>query len=212
MMKNKPMAVAGNLYILSAPSGTGKSSVVNALLAQCHQLRVSISYTTRKQRLGEIEGKDYYFISKLQFEEMVNANQFLEYAFIYGNYYGTSRAWIEQALSAGDNIIVEIDWQGAQQVRKHFPQAVSIFMLPPSRQVLLERLRGRGKDSEVVIQRRMEGIQEEILHCHEFDYIVINNDFALTVSAIKQLLDQETSNLEVDPERLSQLLQELAES
>lgn len=167
----------GTLYIVSAPSGAGKTSLVRALLAADAAVQLSISYTTRPMRPGEVDGRDYHFVSKETFEAMRAHGDFLESAEVHGNLYGTSRGWIEQRMKAGDDILLEIDWQGALQVRRLMPEAIGIFVLPPSIVALAERLTGRATDSEAVIARRVSAARAEIRHVEEFDYVIINNDF-----------------------------------
>jgi len=171
--------MSGNLFIVSAPSGAGKSSLVNAALADDSQLALSVSYTTRAPRAGEANGREYHFVDRKSFEAMLARGDFLESAEVYGNRYGTSRKWIADARGAGRDIMLEIDWQGARQVRKAFPDAVSIFILPPPPvlEELERRLRGRGQDSDEAIQRRMRDAREEIAHVAEFDYVIINKEF-----------------------------------
>ena len=165
----------GNLFIVSAPSGAGKTSLVAALLASTPEIALSVSYTTRPPRAGEIHGKDYHFVSRDTFVEMAGRGDFLESAEIYGNLYGTSLSWIKSEIASGRDILLEIDWQGATQVRHFFPDCIGIFILPPSIQALEERLKGRGKDSAEVIARRMQAARDEIAHVFEFDYVIINN-------------------------------------
>ncbi|MDO8990906.1 MAG: guanylate kinase [Sideroxyarcus sp.] len=165
----------GNLFIVSAPSGAGKTSLVSALLKSNQQIALSVSYTTRAPRPGETNGKDYHFISREMFLEMTKDGDFLESAEVYGNFYGTSQPWIEKQLAAGRDILLEIDWQGAAQVRKLMPHAISIFILPPSLSALETRLKGRGQDSDEVIARRLKAAQEDISHVAEFDYVIIND-------------------------------------
>ncbi len=167
----------GTLYIVSAPSGAGKTSLVRALLAADPAVQLSISYTTRPMRPGEVDGRDYHFVTKDTFEAMRAHGDFLESAEVHGNLYGTSRAWIEQRMAAGDDILLEIDWQGALQVRRLMAEAIGIFVLPPSIEVLAQRLTGRATDSEAVIARRVSAARAEIGHVGEFDYVIINNDF-----------------------------------
>jgi len=167
----------GTLYIVSAPSGAGKTSLVRALLAADPAVQLSISYTTRPMRPGEVDGRDYHFVSKETFEAMRAHGDFLESAEVHGNLYGTSRGWIEQRMAAGDDILLEIDWQGALQVRRLMAEAIGIFVLPPSIEVLAQRLTGRATDSEAVIARRVSAARAEIGHVGEFDYVIINNDF-----------------------------------
>ncbi len=165
----------GNLFIVSAPSGAGKTSLVAALLASTPDVALSISYTTRPPRPGEVNGQDYHFVSRESFVEMAGRGDFLESAEIYGNLYGTSQSWIKSEIDSGRDILLEIDWQGAAQVRRFFPDCISVFILPPSIRTLEERLNGRGKDSAEVIARRMQAARDEISHVSEFDYVIINN-------------------------------------
>ncbi len=167
----------GTLYIVSAPSGAGKTSLVRTLLAADPAVQLSISYTTRPMRPGEVDGRDYHFVSKETFEAMRARGDFLESAEVHGNLYGTSRGWIEQRMAAGDDILLEIDWQGALQVRRLMSDAIGIFVLPPSIEALAQRLTGRATDSEAVIARRVSAARAEIGHVGEFDYVIINNDF-----------------------------------
>ena len=167
--------MSGTLFIVSAPSGAGKTSLVAALLASNRQISLSISYTTRAPRPGETDGKEYHFISRDKFLLITQQGDFLESAEVYGNLYGTSQSWIEQELAVGRDILLEIDWQGAAQVRKLMPRAISIFILPPSLQALESRLNGRGQDSAEVIARRLHAAQEDISHVSEFDYVIIND-------------------------------------
>jgi len=167
--------MSGNLFIISAPSGAGKTSLVSALLKSNKQIALSVSYTSRTPRPGETNGKDYHFISREMFLEMVKEGDFLESAEVYGNLYGTSQSWIRKQLDAGHDILLEIDWQGAAQVRKLMPHAISIFILPPSLAALETRLKGRGQDSAEVIARRLQASQEDISHVSEFDYVIIND-------------------------------------
>lgn len=166
-----------NLYIIAAPSGAGKTSLVKALVQKMPNLKVSVSYTTRKPRPGDREGIDYHFIKSQEFEAMIQHNAFLEYAKVHGNYYGTSRAWIEQAISQGTSVILEIDWQGAQQIRQLMSDAIAIFILPPSVATLRERLIRRQQDEAEVINQRLDAAKSEIKHYEEFDYLVVNDHF-----------------------------------
>jgi len=168
---------AGNLFVVVAPSGAGKTTLVDALLKRESNIRLSPSYTTRAPREGEKDGVDYFFISRQQFERMIQAGEFLEHANVYGNYYGTSRKWIEAELSGDHDVLLEIDWQGAQQVRKLFPHMVGIFILPPSLAELRNRLKSRGKDSPEAIEKRMASARDEISHVLEFEYIIVNEQF-----------------------------------
>jgi guanylate kinase len=165
------------LFVFTAPSGAGKTSLVRGLMQRQPALRFSISFTTRTPRPNERDGHDYFFVTREQFEAMAGRGEFLEHARVFDNYYGTSRAQVEQALAAGRDLILEIDWQGAQQIRAAMPECVSIFILPPSRTELERRLRGRGTDPEDVIQRRLRDAAGDMTHWHEFDYVVVNDDF-----------------------------------
>lgn len=167
----------GNLYIISAPSGAGKTSLVGKLLDRDLLVRVSISTTTRSIRPGEEHGVNYFFVSEAEFKTQVSSGEFLEYAQVFDNFYGTTKASVDQQLAAGQDVILEIDWQGAQQVRKLYPDAYSIFIMPPSIEELDRRLNGRGTDSADIIARRMQDAVSEMMHYPEFDYVVINDDF-----------------------------------
>jgi guanylate kinase len=169
----------GSLFIVSAPSGAGKSSLVKAALAEDKRLTLSVSHTTRSPRTGEVNGREYHFVDRKTFEAMLERGEFLESAEVHGNRYGTSQKWIEEARAKGLDIMLEIDWQGAQQVRKAFPDAVGIFILPPTPVLpeLERRLRGRGQDPEEAIQRRLRDARDEISHLAEFDYVIINKQF-----------------------------------
>ena len=167
--------MSGNLFIVSAPSGAGKTSLVNALLECNRQIDVSVSYTTRLPRPGEVDGKDYHFISRDTFLSMAKNGDFLESAEVYGNLYGTSQSWIAAETAGGRDILLEIDWQGAAQVRSKFPGCISIFILPPSLQALEDRLKGRKQDSIEVIMRRIASAREDVAHVAEFDYVIIND-------------------------------------
>ncbi len=169
--------MTGNLFIIAAPSGAGKTSLVRALLAHDTQVRLSVSYTTRAPRPGEQDGLDYHFVSLGEFTSMLNVGAFLESAEVYGNYYGTSEQWIRQTLATGADILLEIDWQGALQVRRLFADVIGLFIVPPSLEALRARLIGRGQDSAEVVERRFAAAREDISHVGEFDYVIINDDF-----------------------------------
>lgn len=175
----------GTLYVISAPSGAGKTSLVSEMVRADDRLGVSVSHTTRPMRPGEQDGVNYHFVSREQFEAMIARDQFLEHADVFGNYYGTSQVWVEETLARGRDVILEIDWQGASQVRRLMPDCVGIFIVPPSAQVLRERLVGRGTDAPEVVERRLREAAEECRHALEFDYLVVNDDFA---EALDQLL------------------------
>jgi guanylate kinase len=172
----------GQLFIISAPSGAGKSSLVKALLHKNTDIRLSISHTTRAPRPGEKDGREYHFVSREAFLSMQSRDEFLESAEVYGNLYGTSRPWIESQRSAGQDILLEIDWQGAARVRERVPDTVSIFILPPSLDSLRHRLEGRGQDSSEVIEKRLGAALSDIAHASEFDFLLVNDDFETAVS------------------------------
>lgn len=180
-----------SLIIISAPSGTGKTSIVNALTESDSQLSLSISHTTRKPRPNEVEGQDYYFIGRDIFQAMANRGEFLESAEVYGNLYGTSHKWVKESLASGQDVLMEIDYQGAQQVRKTFPQVISIFILPPSYEQLEERLKQRGQDDQKTISRRLATVREEVSHLNEFDYVVINNELQEAIKDVKCIIRAE---------------------
>ena len=167
----------GLLVIVTAPSGAGKSSLVNAVLAEDPRLALSVSYTTRGPREGEKDGREYHFVDRPAFQRMVEAGEFLESAEVHGNLYATSQKQIADMRAAGRDVVLEIDWQGAQQVRRMFPEAIGVFILPPSASELERRLRARGKDSDATIRRRLAVAEAEIGHAAEFDYVILNNDF-----------------------------------
>jgi len=169
--------MSGNLFIVCAPSGAGKTTLVDALLKADSGIRLSVSYTTRKPRAGEVDGREYHFVSQEKFQEMAAAGAFLESALVHGNYYGTSQPWINDQRAAGADILLEIDWQGAAQVRKMMPDAIGIFILPPSFEALVSRLNTRAQDPPDVIARRIAGARAEISHVSEFKYVIINDKF-----------------------------------
>jgi len=167
----------GSLFIVSAPSGAGKSSLTAKLLEEDRNVHLSVSYTTRAPRPGEVDGRDYHFVDKPRFMAMLQRGEFLESAEVHGNHYGTSEAWIRAQRAAGRDVLLEIDWQGAQQVRRIFSDTIGIFILPPSIMELELRMRRRGQDSEEVVRRRMAVAADEMSHAAEFEYVIINNDF-----------------------------------
>jgi len=212
-MTTTQIAGSGTLYILSAPSGAGKSSLLRALLdAMGGTVAVSVSHTTRKPRPGEINGRDYHFVDLATFQAMVDEGAFLEHARVFDNHYGTSRQVVEQQLSAGQDVVLEIDWQGARLVRKLMPESTGIFILPPSRETLRERLQGRGQDDPAVIERRMCDAISEMSHYHEYDYLVINDVFERALEDLSAIL--RSSRLRLAPQLLGHavLLQSLLES
>ncbi len=178
----------GSLFIISAPSGAGKTSLVKALLERSNDLSVSVSHTTRSARDGEVDGKDYHFVDEDCFRDMINSNQFLEYARVFNNFYGTSRQHIEEDLEQGKNIILEIDWQGARQIKSLMRNSVAIFVLPPCYDILRKRLGNRHTDDDETIEYRMQQAREEISHYKEYDYVVINDDFKLAVDELAAIV------------------------
>ena len=179
---------AGRLFMVTAPSGAGKSSLVNALLAADPAIMLSFSHTTRDPRPGEVNGREYHFVSVAEFEERKAHGEFLESALVHGNYYGTSRVWIEEQMAAGRDVLLEIDWQGARQVREKIADIVGIFILPPSIESLNARLHKRGTDSEAVITRRLMGAGAEIAHAPEFEFVIINDSFETALSQLKAIV------------------------
>ena len=178
----------GTLFIISAPSGAGKTSLVKRLTADLDKLTVSISHTTRRQRPSEVHEQEYFFVGMEEFKTMMDNQAFLEYARVFDNYYGTAKETVEQSLENGDDVILEIDWQGAQQVRKMLPESIFIFILPPSIEVLEQRLKNRGQDNEETIIRRMMDAVTEMSHYDEYDYLVVNDDFNDALSQLKSIL------------------------
>ena len=173
--------VRGTLFIVAAPSGAGKSSIVNAVLESTPGIALSISYTSRAPRPGERHAQHYHFVDKAEFERMVAAGDFFEHALVHGDYKGTARQSVEPQLAAGQDVLLEIDWQGARQVKAKVPDALGVFILPPSREALEQRMRSRGQDSEEVIARRLAAAREEMSHYEEFDFVIVNDDFATAV-------------------------------
>ncbi len=186
----------GRLYVIAAPSGTGKTSLVKALMARVPTLGFSVSHTTRKPRPNEIPGRDYHFVDHATFRRMIDAGEFLEHASVFDNLYGTSQAAVESALAAGRDLLVEIDWQGASQVRTRLPEAIDVFILPPSRAALEERLRGRGTDSAEVIARRLADSVTELSHWGEFRYVVVNDRFEEALADLERIVAGRGAGLE----------------
>jgi len=180
--------MSGNLFIISAPSGAGKTSLVQALLNINPQIDLSVSYTTRDPRPGEQDGKDYHFVSRDAFLAMAKRSEFLESAEVYGNLYGTSQTWIKQEIAKGRDILMEIDWQGAAQIRRMFPECTSIFILPPSLEALEQRLKGRGKDNDAVIAKRMAAVREDVAHVAEFNYVIINDNLNVALRELNAVV------------------------
>ncbi|MDB5960770.1 MAG: guanylate kinase [Massilia sp.] len=183
-----PTAFAGSLFIVAAPSGAGKSTLVNALLKQEPAIKLSISTTTRQPRPGEVDGREYHFTTAEDFLARADAGEFLEWAEVHGNYYGTSRLMVEEVMKAGTDVLLEIDWQGARQVRKQFPGAVGIFIVPPSIAALEERLHKRGQDEPHVITKRLLAAGGEIAHAPDFDYVIINEEFNVALSEMSAIV------------------------
>jgi guanylate kinase len=179
---------AGCLFVVAAPSGGGKSSMVNGLLEREPGIRLSISYTTRPPRPGESEGQHYHFVDVPHFLALKERGEFLEHAFVHGNWYATSATWLKAQVAAGQDVLLEIDWQGAAQVRRLIPDSVHIFILPPSIEALRERLQKRGQDPADVIEQRLVGAREEMRHCGEFDYVIMNQDFARAVDDLSVIV------------------------
>jgi guanylate kinase len=196
----------GRLFVIAAPSGAGKTSLVRALLERKPELHVSISYTTRKKRPTEEDGREYHFVSVIEFQQLVAQGQFLEYAQVFDNFYGTGRRPVEAELAHGNDVVLEIDWQGAQQVRKSLPECVTIFILPPSRSSLEERLRNRRTDSEEVIARRLRDAVGDMSHWNEFNYVVVNDDFERAVGDLKSLVEGHGGQLTAGRPELRALL------
>ena len=180
--------VRGNLFVIAAPSGTGKTTLVRALIAEVPQLAVSISHTTRSKRPMEENGVNYFFVNEKQFVQMIEKGEFLEYAKVFGAFYGTSHQWVAETLRKGMDVILEIDWQGMQQIQALIPESISIFLLPPSLDNLRDRLVKRNQDKPEVIQERLKDVKETISHIHEFDFVVMNDDFSRALSELKLLI------------------------
>ncbi len=200
----------GCLFIISAPSGTGKTSVIKALLKKDTHLKLSISYTSRPQRSAEIEGSDYHFVSEQTFKQMQAQGEFLESAEVYGNYYGTSQQWIESTIDSGQDILLEIDCQGAAQVRSIFSHAVSIFILPPSSEMLEKRLVTRDQDHTDVIKKRLVAAREEVGHVNEFDYVIINDELETAVNHLASIINAERLRKDRQIEKHRTLISQLA--
>lgn len=202
----------GLLFVVSAPSGAGKTSLVNALRATIPDLTVSVSHTTRSQRPGEQEGQSYYFVGRDQFEKMISAGAFLEYAQVFDHYYGTARSTIEASLAVGIDTLLEIDWQGARQVRTLFPDCASIFIMPPSRQTLEQRLRERGQDHSETIARRMREAISEMSHFSEYDYLIVNDDFDEALAQLRSIVWAHRLKTRAQSKRLAALIDSLLSS
>ncbi len=200
---------SGTLFIISAPSGAGKTSLVKQLMIDMDNLQVSISSTTRKQRPGEIHAQDYYFVSMDEFKTMLSNQAFLEHAQVFDNFYGTARQTVESDLQAGKDVILEIDWQGAQQVKAALKDSISIFIFPPSIEVLQQRLENRGQDSEEIISKRMKSAVTEMSHYSEFDYLLINDDFNQALFELKSIVTARRLRTEKQQSKLDKFIQTL---
>jgi guanylate kinase len=203
------MQAVGKLFVIAAPSGAGKTSLVRALLERQPQLRFSVSYTTRKQRPTERHGHDYHFVDHAAFERMAAAGEFLEHAKVFDNCYGTSKAQVFGVLAQGEHVILEIDWQGAQQIRRAMPECQTIFILPPSRVELEKRLRGRGTDSDEVIARRLRDSVSDMAHWSEFDFVVINDDFERALADLTAIVAGQGAHLRRDQPRIASFAERL---
>jgi len=199
----------GTLYTVSAPSGAGKTSLVKALIDSTDGILVSVSHTTRPMRPGEQDGVNYHFVTHDTFNTMVGESAFLEHAQVFDNFYGTSTQWVKDTLAKGHDVILEIDWQGAQQVRRLIPEAKSLFILPPSRECLRERLTGRGQDDKSVIDARMAEAKNEMSHYPEADFVIINDDFALALRDLQSIMLSERLTLEKQHIKHQSLLESL---
>lgn len=206
------MAKTGLIYIIAAASGTGKTSLVKKLINTVDNITTSISHTTRPKRKTEHNGKNYYFISKQEFAQLIADDVMLEYAEVYGQYYGTSRKWVATQLANGLDIILEIDWQGMQQIKKLFPNSISIFILPPSMEELQRRLEHRNQDTKANIEARLAGARKEITRCNEFDYIIVNNQFEDALADLRAVIDATRSNKPPQLPNHKKLLEELTKN
>ncbi len=199
----------GSLFVVAAPSGTGKTSLVRALITRMPALRFSISYTTRTRRETETDGKDYFFVDRAEFDRMIAAGEFLEHAGVYGNFYGTSRKQVEDLLAVGENVLLEIDWQGAQQIARTMPERRSIFILPPSLEALEMRLRGRKTDSDEVIAGRLRESIADLSHWSEFDYVVVNDEFERAAAELESIVHGRGEHLTKHRPQVRELVERL---
>ena len=207
-MTVKP-AASGKLFIIAAPSGAGKTSLVHELIDRYSDIAVSVSHTTRDQRPGEQDGVNYNFVSKEHFTQLIAQGDFLEHAEVFGNFYGTSKNWVNERLEQGLDVILEIDWQGARQVREQFPDAISIFIVPPSKATLRTRLESRGQDKPEVIERRMQEATSECSHYKEFDYLVVNENFGQAVTELGAIFISHRLLVETQEQRHQDIIDDL---
>ena len=201
---------SGRLYVIAAPSGAGKTSLVKALMEREPRIQFSVSYTTRTPRANEIPGRDYHFVTPERFQSMVDNGEFLEHARVFDNAYGTAVHTVQEALSNGEQLLLEIDWQGARQVRARLPEALTIFILPPSRLALEQRLRGRSTDSDQVIQRRLRDAANDLGHWNEFDYVVVNDQFEQALNDLQAIVENRGSHLKSDRAEVAKFAAQLA--
>ena len=206
---SKTMTTRGNLYTVSAPSGAGKTSLVKAVIESTRDICVSVSHTTRKMRPGETNGVNYHFVNQTQFMAMLEEAAFIEHAQVFDNYYGSSRQWVEDTLNTGVDVILEIDWQGAQQVRRQIPDTISLFILPPSQDTLRDRLTNRGQDDQSIIERRMRDARKELEHYIESDYLIVNDNFEIAVSEFKAIITAQRLTQQKQQQRHQSLLTSL---
>lgn len=205
------MADIGNLYVIAAPSGTGKTTLVKALIESVPKITVSISHTTRKKRPNEMQGINYYFVDTVEFERMIAHGDFLEYATIFDCFYGTSKSWVKETLEKGIDVILEIDWQGHQQIKHLFSESIGIFILPPSLNDLRERLIKRNQDHPAIIKKRLEDAKKTVAHLHEFEYLVVNDDFAHALKDLKTIVEAGRLLKERQLSKHNHLIKDLAE-
>jgi len=205
----QPPTDPGRLYVIAAPSGAGKTSLVKALMEREPRMRFSVSYTTRAPRPNEVDGQDYHFVTRARFDEMISRGEFLEHARVFDNFYGTARRQVEDALARGQDLLLEIDWQGARQVRARLPEAIDVFILPPSRAALEERLRARPKGPDDVIARRLQDSVTELSHWREFRYVVVNDRFGEALEALIAIVKGKGEPLRFDRPGLAEFAAEL---
>lgn len=203
------MSLSGNLYVIAAPSGTGKTTLVKTLTDSMDNITVSISHTTRPKREAEADGINYYFIDDTQFKKMIANHDFLEYAVVFHYFYGTSKRWVEKTLASGIDVILEIDWQGCQQIQKIFPECISVFILPPSLEDLSLRLKMRNQDKPQIIEQRLADVRETVSHIYEYDYVVVNADFDKAVNELKTIVKAQRLSQSRQTKLHAKLIEEL---